>query len=517
MTGFKKIFARIDEDSAALVERLAELESRQIVLSIPSRSVLLESRSSFTLLRREINALKKVILIESVDPEVIVAARAARFKTRNPFGERRNKRLADIVKSTSPLVSEVVASDFSEDDREEATASPTRRVSGGGAKTPPRRILVRLAFFAVAFALLFGGGYVAVAVLPRADIKITVRRVPWKFDGAVTIDKNLSRLAVEAVSVPGQLFVQKKNFDSSYPATGKKEVSRAATGKIVIYNNYSSEPQSLVARTRFRAPDGKIFRLVKNVLIPGAKVVDQKIVPSSIEVEVVADKTGADYNIGPVEKFVIPGFEGTPKFAAFYAASKMAMTGGVVGVVPFPTAADIENAKTAALTTVRDALTSALLAQAPQDLKVVSGATDFKLITQKVREVVDAEGRFSIFTEAQMTMMAFRESDLVSMLRAKAEKEAGPDLVLKHYSLEYGTPKFLGSSGRLELLVVYRAELVREVDLVALRRLVIGKSEPELKVAVLALPGLESAQISLWPFWVRTVPTREQRVIVNVQ
>ena len=147
----------------------------------------------------------------------------------------------------------------------------------------------------------------------------------------------------------------------------------------------------------------------------------------------------------------------------------------------------------------------------------MSGATDFKLITQKVREVVDAEGRFSIFTEAQMTMMAFRESDLVSMLRAKAEKEAGPDLALKHYSLEYGTPKFLGSSGRLELLVVYRAELVREVDLVALRRLVIGKSEPELKVAVLALPGLESAQISLWPFWVRTVPTREQRVIVNVQ
>ncbi len=517
MALIKRIFARPEEDSAALIERLAEIEARQVVISIPRSSVLLESRSSFTLLRREALGLKKTILIESVDSEVLTAARGARLRARNPFGERRGKRLADIVAATASRAAEVSARDFFEDEEEEEVSRPARRGGSVNAKIPTRRFWARLVFWTTGILALLGAIYLVMVVLPKAEIKITARRVPWKFDGSVTVDKNLSRLTAETVSVPGQLFVQKKNFDSAYPASGKKEVSRAASGQITIYNTYSSEPQALVLRTRFRAPDGKIFRLAKSLVVPGAKVVNGKIVPSSIEAEVVADKTGADYNIGPIEKFVIPGFEGTPKFAAFYAESKTAMSGGVVGVVPFPTSADIENAKTAALTTIRDALTAALLTQAPKDLKVVSGATDFKLITQRIRDTVDADGRFSIFTEAQMTMMAFREKDLVTMLQAKAEKEAGQGLFLKHYSLEYGTPRFVVSAGRLELLVVYRAELVRDVDLAALRRLVLGKSETELKVAVLALPGLESAQISLWPFWVRSVPNREERVAINIQ
>ncbi len=77
-----------------------------------------------------------------------------------------------------------------------------------------------------------------------------------------------------------------------------------------------------MVRTRFLALDGKIFRLTKGITVPGAKIVEGKIIPSSIEAAVIADQPGEAYNIGPVSRFSIPGLKGTPKYEAFYAESK---------------------------------------------------------------------------------------------------------------------------------------------------------------------------------------------------
>ena len=66
------------------------------------------------------------------------------------------------------------------------------------------------------------------------------------------------------------------------------------------------------------------------VTIPGTKVENGKTVPGSKEVDVVADKAGAEYNIGLTD-FTIPGFKGSPKFETVFARSKTEMTGGYVG------------------------------------------------------------------------------------------------------------------------------------------------------------------------------------------
>ena len=60
-------------------------------------------------------------------------------------------------------------------------------------------------------------------------------------------------------------------------ATAEKEVSQKASGKIIIYNNYSTVSQRLINNTRFEANSGKIYRINSSIVVPGYKKVDGKI------------------------------------------------------------------------------------------------------------------------------------------------------------------------------------------------------------------------------------------------
>lgn len=105
-----------------------------------------------------------------------------------------------------------------------------------------------------------------------------------------------------------------------------KAFSTRASGTLVVYNNYSSDPQTLVERTRFQTKDGLIYRSKTRITVPGK----QGLLPGSIEVGVEADAPGEKYNLEKAE-FTIPGFSGTPKFKGFYGSTKTAITGGASG------------------------------------------------------------------------------------------------------------------------------------------------------------------------------------------
>jgi hypothetical protein len=82
-----------------------------------------------------------------------------------------------------------------------------------------------------------------------------------------------------------------------------------------------------VARTRFESPDGKIYRIEKPLLIPGAKEERGTLVPGSIEAEVVAENPGEEYN-KELADFTVPGLKGSALFEKFYARSKGVLAGG---------------------------------------------------------------------------------------------------------------------------------------------------------------------------------------------
>jgi hypothetical protein len=117
-------------------------------------------------------------------------------------------------------------------------------------------------------------------------------------------------------------------------ATEEKVANQKASGKIVIYNNYSSASQRLINNTRFEATNGKIYRISNSVDVPGTKIVSGKTIPGSVEVTVYADEPGDTYNLKLSDlagDFKIPGFKGSPRYDSFYARLKTDITGGLIG------------------------------------------------------------------------------------------------------------------------------------------------------------------------------------------
>jgi hypothetical protein len=106
-----------------------------------------------------------------------------------------------------------------------------------------------------------------------------------------------------------------------------KSEDRKTKGKITIYNEYSPNPQPLVATTRLLSESGKMFRLVNDAIIPGFKKTNNGIEAGTIQADVISDGLGEEYNIAP-SKFVIPGFKSIneEKYFRIYAKSEEAMT-----------------------------------------------------------------------------------------------------------------------------------------------------------------------------------------------
>ncbi|MDE2001726.1 MAG: hypothetical protein KGI60_04155 [Patescibacteria group bacterium] len=555
----KKITVNKSDEVAVIVEKMIEADDSEITLSIPRFSHLGDSLSNFYLLKREADAMGKKVAIESVDDKVIELAQMSGLIGTNPFFAKHKRQFSDIVAPragvrtprTAPPQIEKVAEPEPVSVRptakpaarpavrpveklspaqewhapqlpDEPAAAPRRRFSLPSFSLPhfslpsfgSRKTLL---WVLIGVAVLGGMAYAAVKVLPRADVKIVAIKKQWSYTSAVTASK-AATMDIKAMTVPAQVFGQSTtgNDVQKFAATGTKHVTKSATGTITIYNSYSSDPQQLVMNTRFMTPDGKIYRLDKSITVPGATITNGKIVASSIDASVTADAAGPDYNIGPVKLFTIPGFKGTPKYESFYGESTGNMAGGFIGDVAYPTADDIAKAEVAAATSLESSLSAKLLLQVPKDFKILDGSRMFKVISQKADSEADSSGQFGVVTTAQATIIAFKESDVQDLLSQRAIADNGDTYELKDFTLGYGTTTPNFDKGTLAFPVNYQATLARKIDANAVKDSMVGKSETELKTMIFSLPGLESATVSLWPFWVKSVPDDLNKITVTV-
>jgi len=362
---------------------------------------------------------------------------------------------------------------------------------------------------------------VSIFVLPRADITIVAQKIQWSFDDGVVVDKAQKSIDVKSLRIPGEILSEQKSVVLTFPATGEKYVERKARGIITIYNAYSSAPQTLVATTRFEAPDGKIFRLVDKVTVPAAKVVGGVIQPSSIDATVVADKAGSEYNVGPIEKFTIPGFSGTDRYQGFYGSSSNAMTGGYTGTSAYPTDSDIEAALEGIDATIKNALvTSFTLDTLPREFTYIKDSGRFVIEEPKVNTEVNEKNEFSVTAIGEMSAIAFRESDVKELLDQAALEDNGVSWdshEQRSFSLTMGDPEIDWDRSLMRIPVSYETVLAYRFDVEKIKNDVRGKKESDLKTYVLSLSGIERMTASLWPFWVRKVPDRISHVRVSIE
>ncbi len=534
----RKIFINKNEGVAEIVEKIiAELEP-ELILVIPKNSVLTESISNFHLIRREAEASGKSIQIESVDENILSLAKASKLDSTHPFFEKKRagSAVSDIIPSGTqpksrkklPVKEKDIENEDAEEDAdldEEIEELSFKGRRGDSLNDGPvlEHRYSRRKFFSPKFFIFTGlvilviiAGIFLINKFSQAEVVISFKKTPWQYQGTVIANVSASQIDSSSNIIPASSPTEEKSSVLSFPASQKQNVADKATGKITIYNAYSSAKQSLVATTRFVTPDGKTFRIDKSITVPGAEVKDGKIIPSSIEADITADKAGADYNLGPVDKLTIPGFRGSPKYNAFYGVITGKTAGGFIGERLAPTTKDIASAKTKVTDDLKASFKNSLFSKPPAGLKILDGATTQEIGKLSVISKTDEKGNFSVVGIITQKAIAFKENDLKTLLESIVAKD-NPDMVFEKYDVTYNqiTPDF--KNNKLSFSISVKGTLTQKFSPEEFLKTVLGKKIKDAESLVLKLPDLENARVLVWPRWfVFSVPNDASRVKITV-
>lgn len=379
-------------------------------------------------------------------------------------------------------------------------------------------------FFSGKFLGLFIGAALVVAmavlyfILPKAEISVKAKKEPVNQELSLTADKGVSKIDAAQNKVPAQLIKLDKRQSQEFLTTGQRQVNDKAKGRLVVYNEYSSSPQPLVEKTRFVAASGQTFRLVKSITVPGAKIQEGKIVASSIEAEVAADQAGAEYNIAP-GRFTIPGFQGTPKYAAFYGQSQSAMSGGASGVMKVITQADYDKAKSELWKSLQPALDNEFKSQLTGELKIIDGAMKEEISGTETNVAVGAPAeKFTMTLKGTAVAVLFDEKNVQEVIQKKlADKiNIGQALSLAAEQVSYQLSSIDFARGQILMKVKVLGSLVWQIDTEALRREIAGQDEKAIREVFAKHPEVGEAKVVLWPFWVSRAPADLDKVEIRV-
>lgn len=371
----------------------------------------------------------------------------------------------------------------------------------------------RLIWIVAIIAIVIVGGvsifmfrHTVVTVVPRTHTLVFDNTAPFTAYPAAT-----------AASGTLPYSVQTFTFDDSdvLPAQGTQHVDTKASGQITVVNDYSAKPVKLVSTTRFETPDGLIFRVPNDVVVPGKK----GSTPGTMQVTVVADAPGANYNVGPIAKFTLPGLKGGAMFNSVYARSDAPFAGGFSGDQPQTAPGALEASQAQMRDRLNQKLKDALAA-------IATGTTalpDLARVTYT--DLPNApEGNNSVrigeHLVAQVPVFA------TDQLAATLAQSISSDTQLSNVTLVPGTnfaaryadvaSTTLGADP-ISFTLTGQAQVVWMVDKATLARALAGHDQSAFQTIIGGFPFVQEAKARIEPFWSSSFPKDPNGIEINVE
>jgi len=369
------------------------------------------------------------------------------------------------------------------------------------------------------FILLVGYLYFSLASL---DVEIWPKTELVTFEQKVTAQNLLGEVDLENKMIPAQFIEEEKELWQEFSATGSSSNKGTAEGIIRVYNKYNPPKSfSFVAKTRFLSDSGKLFRSVSKISLPAAKLEGGKIVPSWVDVRVIAAGSGESYNIGPA-KFSLPGLAGTSSYYAIYGESSEEMAGGYESESKIVTSDDIENAK--------ESLEEKLFNDTEEILKNRALSSNLELLNNVIaKNVIESScsvkvgaevEKFSCSTKVKVTALVFKEADLRELAEEYiiSQSTGLREVLTGSLTLEYVPETIDLKLGEITLNLVMSAETYLAIDLQEMSLSFRGNDSSRISDIIYSKVGQELSQIKInfWPFWVKKAPNDQDKIKVRL-
>lgn len=362
---------------------------------------------------------------------------------------------------------------------------------------------------------LFVVFFVLSALFHSADVELTTR-----------VDERSGSDLVEDASATGRTgtlqFSRSTPFSRTVEifveGTAEENVQTKASGTVRVTNT-GNTAQRFRSTTRFETPDGRVYRAPRSIPIPANGTVD---------VEIVADIPGEEYNSDSGLTFTLPGLEGTALFDQITATQSTPIEGGFSGILVAASEEDIEAGKNTLRRELTETLRNELQNRLPAGLIVTTDMTDISEPT--FQEVPNEEkGGIDLKATADIAAVTFNKSDFDNFFAAKLINDYTPGQNIEiqninDFKLEIDTQDFdvrTGEEFRFTLTEqdgsTAPLQFVWSVDEDEIKRALAGRSVSRISTSTIeALSGVETIDVTITPPWKRTLPDNIKKIDITV-
>jgi len=384
-----------------------------------------------------------------------------------------------------------------------------------------KRNYTRIGIWTVAALCVIGLLYALSFLFVSATVTVTPKKQTIPIDMVLSAKKDAPKgtLSYTLISIS-------KDGSKEVPAAGEEKVERKASGTIVIYNNYSSAPQTLVKSTRFETSAGLIFRITDSLIVPGKITKDSVSVPGSIKATVVADKAGENYNIGLAD-FTIPGFKGDPKFKSFSAKSDPSskISGGFVGTIKKVAPADALSAKTAIETSLKSDLVLLARAQIPNTHVLYYDALEYSF--EQLPQEPGSTATVIVKEKGTLYGILLDKIELTKFLSEKTisyDTEKPPVFAtnLEQLGVVFNNKNTFDLKGGSTVTFSFKGNLDLVWDILgtnsegkSLNERLAGTKRSEINNILPEFSSIEKAEIVIRPFWSLSLPKSPEKITIK--
>ncbi|MDO8663903.1 MAG: hypothetical protein Q7K28_03695, partial [Candidatus Wildermuthbacteria bacterium] len=408
--------------------------------------------------------------------------------------------------------------------------NPSLRSGGGGEEMERGREArkfniqlpkMRLSKVFLLIPLLITAGVTAYFILGEAKIEIWPELDSFSSDIKVTVDKNAQSPNLSQKIIPGSVFEVATTVSKQFLSSGQKVQEKKAEGVIRVNNN-SQVSQTLIKNTRFQAPlemfQGQLdkgtnpwFRSQETVVIPSKSYKD---------INVIADSPGEGYNIKP-SKFSIPGLAGSAQYTLVFGESFRDFKGGEKKTIFQVSSEDLGKAKESLLKIAEASSMAAVQAKLSSGYLLLQDSlkTDIADTASLIKAGTLLE-KFNYEISARSAALTFKKEDLESLAKdfiaskIPEGKKIGPDSL----SLEYSVFSLEPQLSKMVLALNMKAKTYSApADESLLKNGLLGRTPNEAKLFLQGQQGMQKVKISLWPFWLRSIPADVTRIKLELK
>jgi hypothetical protein len=353
------------------------------------------------------------------------------------------------------------------------------------------------------------------SIFSTATVKVTPKNEVIDLNDTynITSDKSVSTSTLHF-----EVMTLTENLSKNLEADGEEYVERKATGKAILYNNFSTASQRLINNTRLETKDGTTYRIRESVEIPGIKTVNGVKTPGSIEIDIIADVAGDKYNMKLSDlkgDFTIPGFQGSSKYTGFYGRLSSDITGGFIGNVKKVSDAKLTDVRTELQGTLKTNLIKDIYSKKPDqyvlfkddyfvqcnDLADDSSNNGYKVSEEcSINTIVFNKDLLSAFIagnkinnfDSSKIDVVWNDNDIVTITGVSAKPWSETSL----------SAKFTGS-----------AKVVWSFDKEAILNSIIGQNKSVISSVIASNKNyINEIQATIRPMWNSTFPSSEKKI-----